>query len=199
MNATSTIRKRNPRGRGSDLREEVISAAIALIDETGDSTVSLRGVARRAGVSAPSLYAHFANLAELTDAVLASSFEQLRDEVHEAIKSQTDPARALAAAGAAYIQFGWDHRARYRLMFAASGYSPDAVASFTLVASTIDACVKSGASESVDPRADAFLVWVAMHGMATLEKPGRDDLRRLGPLDRPAISQEMIRRLARLR
>jgi AcrR family transcriptional regulator len=193
-------RSRNPRGRGSNLRAEIIAAAIELIDVSGDpAALTLRGIARQAGISAPSIYSHFNDLSELIEAVLAESFEELRQQVSTALNSQPNSANGLIAAGAAYVEFGWKHLARYRLMFAASGYSPDAVATFQLVENAIAGCVSAGTSESSDPHLDAFLLWVSMHGMATLEKPASTDLLRLGPLDRPEALRAMIFRLARLR
>jgi hypothetical protein len=41
-------------------------------------------------------------------------------------------------------------------------------------------------------------MWAALHGVATLEKPARSDYRRLGPLDRSALLETLIRRIARL-
>jgi AcrR family transcriptional regulator len=195
---TST-RARNPRGRGTRLHDEIVDAAITLIDETAEpASLSLRGIARRAGITAPSIYPHFADLASVTAAVLARSFAQLRDAVRAAIDDQDDPAAALVAAGRAYVGFAWDHPARYRLMFAAGGYAPDAVATFALVAETIRACAEAGVSASEDPHADTWLVWAALHGVATLEKPSRPDYQRLGPLDRPVLLETLIRRIARL-
>ena len=53
-------RARNPRGSGDRLREEIVEAGIRLVDETGDSAaLTLRGVARAAGIAAPSIYQHF--------------------------------------------------------------------------------------------------------------------------------------------
>jgi AcrR family transcriptional regulator len=98
----------------------------------------------------------------------------------------------------AYVRFGWEHPARYRLMFAAGGYAPDAVATFTLVREAIAHCVTAGASASDDPLTDTWLLWAALHGVATLEKPARSDYLRLGPLDRPAMLETLIRRIARL-
>ena len=195
---TST-RTRNPRGSGTRLREEIIDAAIALIDETNDpGALTLRGIARKAGITAPSIYPHFADLAAAITAVLAKSFDQLRDVVQAALDGQDDPAAALIAAGSAYVEFGWRYPARYRLMFAAGGYAPDAVATFTLVEEAIRKCVATGASASEDPHTDTWLLWAAFHGVATLEKPARPDYQRLGPLDRPAMLETLTRRITRL-
>jgi AcrR family transcriptional regulator len=197
MAATSNTRQRNPRGQGDALRSDLVQSAISRIDETNDVTaLTLRGIARQANVSAPAIYHHFATLPMLIDAVLAESFHQLERIVHEAILSESNPVDALTAAGRAYVQFGWQHPARYRLMFAATGYAPDAAQVFTLVEELFQRCVMSGKSASTDPHRDTFLLWVAFHGMATLEKPGRSDYLRLGPLDRLQLVETTVERLA---
>ncbi len=193
-------RARNPRGSGGHLAGEIVAAAIALVDESADpAALTLRGVARRAGITAPAIYAHFPDLAAVIAGLLAASFGELRDAVRAAHDAQDGPAAALVAAGLAYVEFGWRHPARYRLMFAAGGYSPDAVATFALVEDAITDCVRAGASESDNPRIDTWLLWAALHGVATLERPARADYLRLGPLDRPAMLETLIRRIARLR
>jgi len=71
-------------------------------------------------------------------------------------------------------------------------------ATFTLVEEAIRTCVSAGASASEDPHTDTWLLWAALHGVATLEKPARTDYQRLGPLDRPAMLETLIRRITRL-
>ncbi|MFY9934243.1 MAG: TetR/AcrR family transcriptional regulator [Streptosporangiaceae bacterium] len=196
----TSVRTRNPRGSGGQLADEIVAAAIALVDESADpAALTLRGIARRAGITAPAIYAHFPDLAAVIAGLLAASFEELRDAVRAAAEGQDAPVAALVAAGRAYVEFGWRHPARYRLMFAADGYAPDAVATFTLIEAAITSCVRAGASDSDDPHADTWLLWAALHGVATLEKPARPDYLRLGPLDRPAMLETLTRRIARLR
>jgi AcrR family transcriptional regulator len=196
---TTSERARNPRGEGSRLREEILDAAIRLIDETEDpSTLTLRGISRQAGISAPSIYPHFRDLATLTEQLLARSFDELDATVAHAASAAPDPAGALLAAGAAYVAFAWQHKARYRLMFSAGGYAPNAVTTFALVEDCIRACANAGLSDSTDPRLDAWMLWAGLHGAATLEKPARTDYLRLGTLDRPAMLKTIIGRLARL-
>jgi AcrR family transcriptional regulator len=193
------VRIRNPRGRGVRLADEIVAAAIDLVDESQDpASLTLRGIARHAGITAPAIYAHFADLQAVIAGLLAASFDELRDSVRSARDSHADPVAALAAAGHAYVEFGWRHPGRYRLMFAGSGYAPDAVATFTLVEEAVASCVRAGASASEDPHIDTWLLWAALHGVATLEKPARADYLRLGPLDRAAMLETLIRRIARL-
>ncbi len=196
---TVAPRPRNPRGSGQRLRDEVVTAAVALIDETNDpASLTLRGIAARASISAPSIYRQFANLEEVITALLARSFDELTDTMTSAAKVKRSPKKALIAACHAYVHFGWEHRARYRLMFAATGYATDAVAAFALIEKTISAAVAAGTSTSTDPHTDTFLLSTAMHGLATLEKPNRADYLRLGPIDRLTMLDELAYRLARL-
>lgn len=193
-------RTRNRRGEGERLREEILDAAIALVDETNDPAIlTLRGIARRAGISAPSIYAHFPDLPHLVDAVLVRSFQELRATVAEAMAAEQDPVRALVATGRAYLEFAWSHKARYLLMFNAEGYSPNAVETFALVEDLIRRCVEAGRSESTNAHLDTWMLWAGMHGVATLAKPARSGLLRLGTLDRPAMLEAIIQRLARIR
>lgn len=192
-------RTRNARGSGELLREEILRAAIALIDETDDPTaLTLRGIARRAGISAPSIYSHFENLPALVEALLTESFTELAASVRKGMAHEKQPAAKLRAAGRAYVRFGWDHKARYRLMFAEGGYAENAIETFQLVSAAIQECVDSGVSASTDPRTDTWTIWAALHGVATLDKPARTDYLKLGTLDRSRMLETIIQRLALL-
>ena len=196
---TDAERTRNIRGQGNRLRNEIIDAAEAIVDSSGVvGPLTLRGVARGAGISAPSIYAHFADIEAIEDAVLERSFAQLDEVVAAAIASESAPDEALVAGCLAYVNFAWDHRSRYRFMVAGGGFAPDAVTTFARIEAALRECVSEGVSESTDARSDSFLVWVGMHGMATLEKPDRSELRRLGPLDRVALTKTLARTLAKL-
>lgn len=196
---TASARSRNPRGAGARLREEILDAATALIDETdGPAVLTLRAIARRTGISAPSIYPHFPDLQTLTEALLTRSFDELHATVAGAAGVEPDAERALIAAGAAYVTFGWEHKARYQLMFSATGYAPNAISTFALVEDRIRDCAAAGISDSTDPHLDAWMLWAALHGVATLQKPARTDYQRLGALDRPAMLKMIIRRLARI-
>ncbi|QLL05282.1 TetR/AcrR family transcriptional regulator [Mycobacterium vicinigordonae] len=192
-------RARNQRGQGDRLRDEIITAATVLIDEATDpASVTLRGIARRAGISAPSIYPHFQDLAAILDAVLERSFADLDGVVATAMSAPAAADARLVAGCLAYVRYGWEHRSRYRFMIAGTGFAPGAGATFARIEAAVQACVEAGLSTSADPHSDAFLLWVSMHGMATLEKPDRRELRRLGPLDRVALTEQLARRVAGL-
>ena len=84
------------------------------------------------------------------------------------------------------------------MMFSADGYASNAIDTFALVRSLIDACAQSGRGHTTDSKTDTWILWAGLHGVATLDKPARAEQRRLGTLDRPAMLRTMIRRLARV-
>lgn len=133
----------------------------------------------------------------MLDVVLERGFADLDAAVASGMQAPSPDGRLVGGA-LAYVQYGWAHRPRYRFMFAGSGFAPDAITTFARVETALRECVSAGLSGSTDSRADAFVLWVGLHGMATLEKPSRADLRRLGPLDRLALSERMVRTLAHL-
>jgi AcrR family transcriptional regulator len=114
----TTTRIRARRGEGDRLREEILEAVGALLDETNDeSAVSIRAIAERVGVSAPSIYRHFEDKEALLNAVCADVFAQLQFGIAESVAMASDPVDALARAGRCYIDFGLEHPEHYRLVF----------------------------------------------------------------------------------
>ena len=140
----------------------------------------MRGIARRAGISAPSIYSQFADLPTLINALLEVSFDELTATVAAAIESRSCADKRLLDAARAYVRFGWEHSAQYRLMFAADGYAANAVNTFALFTGLLQGCIDAGVSSSADPRADTWMLWAACHGVATLAKPARSDYLQLG-------------------
>ncbi|HUR03651.1 MAG TPA: TetR/AcrR family transcriptional regulator [Nonomuraea sp.] len=116
--SSETHRTRNRRGEGSRLRGEIIAAATALLERAGsEDAITLRGVARQAGVSAPSIYAHFADREEIIDAVVAQAFTELDEALVTAVEGETDPARRLWKLCEAYLDFAESKPHRYRVAF----------------------------------------------------------------------------------
>ena len=112
------VRRRNPRGQGDRLREEIISAASELIAESGDADrLSLRAVAKRIGIAAPSIYRHFPDAEHLKMAVVERNFATFAAARDGASAKITDPAAALLARCRAYCQFAMDNPGPYRFMF----------------------------------------------------------------------------------
>lgn len=119
----------NARGEGERLRQEILGAATRILEETGrEDALSLRGVAREVGISAPSVYRHFKNKADLVTTVLEVTYRALAVAMSEAGESAAvagaDPWERVRAIVTAYRRFAIDKPRRYRLMFSLE-YEPD--------------------------------------------------------------------------
>ncbi len=157
-----------------DLRSDLLTAAAALVERTGSAdAVTLRGVAREAGVSAPAVYGHFADLDALLDAVVERGFTDLVAAIAAATDGVPDPVGRLLAGCRAYVRCGLVTPGRYRAMFG-SRHVPAGDRAFAVLVRAVTACVEAGRSGSRDPRADAALVWTALHGLVTLWTADRD-------------------------
>jgi AcrR family transcriptional regulator len=179
--ATTATRARNRRGEGARLRDEIVAGAVALLDETGDETsVTLRAVARRVGISAPSIYRHFADQPSIMLAVVQRAFAELDAELRGALDTAgDDPRTRLFAVCTGYLEFARMHPGRYRTMFGGL-WMPDLEASslteadmhalgrrsMQLIVEVLGDCVAAGIATSTDPSADAVALWVGLHGLA---------------------------------
>ena len=171
-------RRRNPRGQGERLRDELLDAADALLAETNDArTLTLRGVAKRAGIAATSVYLQFPDIDALKVAVAGRGFAELEAARDTASRDIDDPAAALLARIHAFARFALDHPGRYRLMFGPelpptiaydAAESPGRQALRSL-ASSIARCQAAGECHpGDDPLRLATLVWASLHGLLLL-------------------------------
>jgi AcrR family transcriptional regulator len=100
-----------------DLRRAMLDASLALIRDEGLERLSMREVARRAGVSHQAPYHHFADKEAILAALVAEGFELLRQASLKATEGVKDPSARLTALGQAYVQFALSHPAHFKLMF----------------------------------------------------------------------------------
>jgi AcrR family transcriptional regulator len=132
-----------------------------------------------AGITAPSIYAHFGNLEDVIDAVIASTFEELARSLERDLHGHTDPIARLRALCRGYVSFGSGNPRLYRLLFGPERLQPeppttksvDSMAgakAFDILVGSIHACVEAGQSSSTDPQRNAIALWAALHGYVGL-------------------------------
>ena len=100
-----------------DLRRALLDAGAEALDEGGLGALTLRGLARRAGVSAAAPYHHFDGKAGLVAALAEHALDTLDAALAAAVDREADPVRRLHALGVAYVAFALDHSERFRLAF----------------------------------------------------------------------------------
>lgn len=179
----ATRRARNRKGEGDRLRHDLVAAAADLLREHGtDAGLSMREVTRRAGVSAPAMYLHFADRRELVGEVLAEQFAALTEQLAAAVATGGDETEELRAGCRAYLDFADRDPAMYRLLFeggitrSAEHAGPDAPGreTFDYLVTGIARCQHAGALTADDLQTTATLVWTGLHGVATLRRAHPD-------------------------
>lgn len=203
MSSVAT-RTRNRRGEGSRLRDDIVSAAVEILETTGNpEAITLRAVARQVGIAAPSIYGHFADRDAIIEAVVIEGFTRLTRVSREALAGSADPVESLRLGCDAYLRFGVEHPNVYQLMFTCGAVLPSnsppisleaGLQAFDVMVGAIEAVQAAGRSEPGDAFADATAMWVALHGMNTLMA----NLPLFPWPERDALLDSLITRLARL-
>ena len=158
-----------------DLRRALIDAARRLLESEGPSALSLRAVAREAGVSPAAPYHHFKDKGELLDAVAQEGWQML-DQALAAAKAAAPSAReAMTGLGVAYVCFASDNPALYRIMYDTARDKealPEEMqdeddSPYCKVRNTL---VEAGADPAaeVDLELATIAAWCAAHGLAEM-------------------------------
>lgn len=166
-----------------NLKEALIEAAFALLDEEGAGAVTIRAVARRAGVTHAAPANHFRDRKALLTALAARVFDDLAREI----------ARRLARAGGglearlrvfadAVLRFGLASPNRYRLIWrrdALDGADPVLQQSMDAIYDRLIGELSAHGSSALDPHSRAIALWSMVHGYVSMRiegnlVPGRD-------------------------
>ena len=159
-----------------DLRAACLRAARELLEEDGSAGLSLRAVARRAGVSATAPYRHFADREALVSAVAAQGYRELAEHLAAAHPSPATPDE-LAAVAVAYVRFALERPALFRVMFAepCDPDSEERVGATAAISEYVRGIVHR-TFPGVDPDALSTTVWALVHGLAFLHLDGKLDI-----------------------
>ena len=142
-----------------DLRRALLASTIEVLDEVGPAGLSLREVARRAGVSHAAPAHHFGDKVGLLTAVAAEGHRLLAQE----LAATSERTGSFLEVGVAYVRFALHHRAHFDVMYRPELCRPDDPALLdALAASAAQLYPPAG---SVDR---AVAAWSIVHGFATL-------------------------------
>ncbi len=166
-----------------DLRPALLKAAARVLEKEGPGALSLRELARQAGVSHNAPYRHFSDREALLAALAADGFRLLGEAL-----AQTS-GRAM---GEAYVRFAIEHPQLFRLMFGGhvsfSRHGPLAQAA----AQPYEALLAAFRAQPAiaDPEKAAAAGWSLVHGLAHLLLDGH--FVQQGAGDRMAFAREVI-------
>ena len=146
-----------------------------LLEESGETALSLRAVARRTGVSPAAPYRHYADREALVSAVAAVGYRELAERLEAAHPSPSTPDQ-LARVATAYVQFALDRRALFRIMFTepCDRDNDERVAATAAVSQYLRAIVERTFPQA-DAEALATAIWALVHGLAFLHLDGKLD------------------------
>ncbi|MDD9965421.1 MAG: TetR/AcrR family transcriptional regulator [Myxococcales bacterium] len=173
-----------------DLRRGLLDAALEVLQERGPSGLSLREVARRAGVSHGAPAHHFRDKAGLLTALAVEGFELFHAGLVRAAEPVEEPVAAFAATGRAYVHFAAEHGAHFELMFRPEHLDPAAPElalamerAYGQLFERVLAAQAAGYAARLPAEDVALSAWACVHGLATLWLNGNLQARFEGPLD----------------
>jgi AcrR family transcriptional regulator len=158
-----------------DLRAALVRAAMELLEESGESALSLRAVARCAGVSPAAPYRHYADREALVSAVAAVGYRELAERLAAAHPSPSTP-EELARVAVAYVQFALERPALFRIMFGEPcDRDNDERGAATAAVSHYVRAIVERTFPQADAAALATAIWALVHGLAFLHLDGKLD------------------------
>jgi AcrR family transcriptional regulator len=164
--------------RAEPLRNQLLAATLALLDEHGSPGVTLRGVAKRAGVSHTAPLKHFASFAHLLTETAAIGFERLADRVDEmgaALPPGAGSRARLVEASKAYVDTALEHPALFELMFrfdvldlSNARYQAASLNAYQQYLRFVRAMQDDGWQTDTNTAVANATLWGLIHGIATL-------------------------------
>ncbi|MCK9871112.1 TetR/AcrR family transcriptional regulator [Nocardiopsis dassonvillei] len=158
-----------------DLRAVLLANAERALAERGQAALSLREIAREAGVSHAAPGRHFRDKQALLDALALSGFERLTERLAAAAPEEGDARTRVLALARAYVGFAGEHAALLDLMYARK-HDPDVseqlyAAVERLLERVMRPIIDAQAAGEIaggTPEAVTMTVSAAMHGLVAL-------------------------------
>ena len=165
-----------------DLKNALVQAAWQELAEKGVEKISLRSIARIAGVSQTAPYRHFKDKNHLLIAMAVETHGHIAQAMSSAIQSETDIKEKLYKIGKAYIQYAQSNPSRYKLIFGPSiqnrkdydELQEAGLASFGVLIQQVTEAIKVSPKYQNYPDHEALAemishnMWCSVHGRSTL-------------------------------
>jgi len=160
----------------ADMTQSILDAALSLFIEQGYDNVSIRKIAEKIEYSPSTIYLYFEDKDAIFFELHNSGFTELYKHQLE-VQNIHDPKERLLAHGRAYLNFAFEHQEYYDIMFIvrSPGKFIDKYKNwecgdraYNLLIQNVKECIEAGYFRDQKPEGVAFLLWSAMHGMASL-------------------------------
>lgn len=158
------------------VRRRILSAAQELFDSAGIDAVSMRALGARVGLTASALYAYFPAKIDLLRALWWDALDELHSRMAQLSQREPDPIAAIRGLGLAYVDFGLENPARFRVLFMADqgGFAEELKAagiyheSYRLFRERVSEAIDQGRLQFGDPDLCAQVLWAGVHGALNL-------------------------------
>lgn len=170
----------SPRQADPELRANLIEAAAHLLAEEGPKALSTRRLAAVVGTSTMAVYTHFGGMDDLVRAMVHEGFRRLNLRMSD-VEDTEDPVADVAALGAAYRANALEHRHLYSVMFGGSSLGGFALTdddrqhgryTLEILVGAVKRCMAARRFRAGDAELVANQMWIALHGLVTLELGG---------------------------
>ena len=168
------------------LREDILEVSRTLLVKDGFGKMSMRKIAKRAGVSATSIYLHFQNKDELLLALIESSIAKLSVALEKDLSDSDDSVIKLEKMAQAFVDFALENPQEYEIIYMVR---PEEMPKFPkekfqqirkiyeLLADIIGEGKRTGVLMVEDPLMSAYMVWAQLHGVTSVIISKRLDTR----------------------
>jgi len=165
-----------------DLKNGLIEAGIEILSTEGVSALSLRKVARRAGVSHTAPYAHYADKQALVAAIATDGHRKIYEKIAAVMEQYPDdPLRQFVETAWAYVEFGLEETDHFRITFSGAAEKerdyPALVEmtrkNYGVLRALVVRCQAAGILNPGEPDLVAVGVWGLVHGFVSLVQEGQ--------------------------
>ena len=167
----------SPRRADPQAPTALVEAAAQLLAEQGPAALSTRRLAAAVGSSTTAVYTHFGSMSDLVRAMAREGFARLHERM-TAVSMTGDPVADVVTLGCAYRDNARDNPHLYAVMFGGSSLGGFSLTDedrqhgrYTLevLVGAVIRCMTAGRFRPADPGLVAHQMWIALHGLVTLE------------------------------
>lgn len=171
--------KRSKAYHHGDLKAALVECGTEILRKEGPEALTLRAVARAAGVSVAAPYRHFADRRELVAAVAEDGFRRLQQAMMS--QMQQGGAQGFRGMATAYVRFAHDNPADYHVMFGPEVASTEDLPGLRETSRSVLGFVAHGVAMGQqagrigpgDPMLIAVVLWAQLHGLVMLSLDGQ--------------------------
>lgn len=168
------------------LRDQILQISRHLLFEEGYKSLSMRKIAKKADVSATSIYLYFENKDHLLHTLIEESVEDLSQHIEAQALHKTDSIERFKAIINGYVEFAMQYPEKYEIIYkvrsdAMARYPKEkfrkARRCYELLVKTIEEAISKGLMHVDEPVVAAYSIWAQLHGIVNVVLNQRLDSR----------------------